>query len=172
MKSLSRIALALGLAVVGGPRAAAQAQPRTEVVFVHPESFTDIKDYYNPTDKGEEAILRRIRNFLVRDTERLVPEGYKLTLNFTDIDLAGDFEPWRGIKWQDIRIYTENYPPTFKFTYSITDSSGRVVRQGTETLRGSGYLLHEPLDSMDTLRYDKDVLNTWARQTLKGLPKA
>jgi len=172
MKSLPWIGLALALAAPGVLRAGAQPQPRTEVVFVHPEAFTDIKDYYNPTDKGQEAILRRLRTFLVRDTEPLLPEGDRLTITFTDIDLAGDFEPWRGVKWQDVRIYTENYPPTFTFTYSVTDSAGRVVRQGTETLRGSGYLLHEPSDTIDTLRYDKDVLDTWARQTLKGLSKA
>ena len=169
MKTFAIISLALALAALGAPRAA--AQDRTEVIFVHPENFIDIKDYYNPTDKGEAAILRRIRTFLIHDTERLVPEGDKLTITFTNIDLAGEFEPWRGVHWQDVRIYTENYPPTFTFTYSVTDSAGRVVRQGSEALRGTDYLLHEPRDTIDTLRYDKDVLDGWALQALKGLSK-
>lgn len=170
MKALTLISLALALAALGAPRA--RARDRTEVLFVHPEAFTDIKDYYNPTDKGEESVLRRIKAFLIRDTGPLVPEGDKLTITFTDIDLAGEFEPWRGVHGEDVRIYTENYPPTFNFTYSVTDTTGRVIRQGTETLRGTGYLLHEPADTIDTLRYDKDVLGAWARQALKGLPKA
>jgi hypothetical protein len=173
MKTMNKtawIGLALALAAVGGTRAV--AKPRTEVVFDHPQTYADIKDYYNPTDKGEESILRRLRTFLVKDTEALLPEGCTLTITFSDIDLAGGFEPWRGVKWQEVRIYSENYPPTFTFSFSVTDASGRVLRQGNETLRDGSYLQHEPTDTLDTLRYDKDVLDAWARRALGGLAKA
>ena len=41
----------------------------------------------------------------------MVPEGDKLTITFTDIDLAGDFEPWRGPQWDEVRIVKAIYPP-------------------------------------------------------------
>ena len=46
---------------------------RTEVVFDHPEKFTDVKDGGNPTDEGRDYILSQIRNYLVECTASLVP---------------------------------------------------------------------------------------------------
>jgi hypothetical protein len=172
MKTMPWLCLTLGLAAAGALGAATAPAPRTEVIFDHPETFTDIKDGYQPTDKGEEAILRRIRTFLVDRTQALIPEGDRLTITFTEINLAGKFEPWRGINWEDVRIYTSNYPPFFKFTYSVTDASGKVIREGSEAIREAGYLIRSTNDSTDSLRYEKDILLEWARTTLRGLPRA
>ena len=99
----------------------------------------------------------------------MVPEGDRLAITFTDIDLAGDFEPWRGPQWSGVRIVKDVYPPAFKFTYAVTDPSGRVVKGGSEDIRDGGFQFRSTIDTTDTLRYEKAVLNDWARSTLRAL---
>jgi len=170
MTTLRLFSSILGLAAAGALSAAGNPAPRTVVVFDHPENFTDVKDGYIPTDKGRDAILRTLRDFLVDRTESLVPKGDTLTITFTDIDLAGEFEPWHNPGY-DIRYLRAVYPPAFKFTYSVTDASGKAVRSGSENIRDINYQMRVTLDLSDPLRYEKDILADWARSALRGLPK-
>lgn len=171
MKALRLLPMALGMALTLAARAADLPVPtvRVNVIFDHPENFTDVKDSNMPTDSGRDAILSRLREFLVREASRTLPAGDDLTITFTDIDLAGDFEPWRGPQWDEVRVVKDIYPPAFKFTYSITDSSGKVLKQGTENIRDLNFQTRLVLDTSDTLRYEKDILKDWVRATIRGL---
>jgi hypothetical protein len=171
MKALRLFPLALGIALTLAARAAdlQGSAARVDVVFDHPENFTDVKDANFPTDSGRNAILSRIREFLVREATRYLPAGDDLTITFTDIDLAGDFEPWRGPQWDDVRVVKDIYPPAFKFSYSVTDASGKVLKQGSENIRDLNFQSRLVLDTSDTLRYEKDILKDWVRANLKGL---
>jgi hypothetical protein len=175
MKTLRLFSAAVGLFAAGALRAsdAAQAAPRTEVIFDHPENFTDVRDGSNPTDRGRDAILGKIRDYLVNRTAPLLPEGGTLKVTFSDIHLAGDFEPWRGAQWSDVRIIRSIYPPAFKFTYSVTDLSGKVLKEGSEDIRDVDFQLRTGLDveDGDPLGYEKQALDDWARSTLGGLRK-
>jgi hypothetical protein len=173
MKTFRLLSAALGLLVACALHAAnpPKPAPRTEVIFDHPENFTDVKDGEFPTDRGRDGILARIREHLVERTASLVPEGDRLTITFTDIDLAGDFEPWRGPQWSEIRVVKTIYPPAFKFSYKVADSSGRVIRQGSEDIRDLNFQMRAVLDATDTLGYEKDILDDWARSTLGDLRK-
>jgi hypothetical protein len=170
MKTLRLFSAALGLLAAFAIRAA--AAPRTEVIFDHPENFTDVKDRMSPTDKGRDEILSQIREHLVDRTSRLVPDGYTLTITFSDIRLAGEFEPWRGPQWDDVRIIKDIYPPSFKFTYSVTDPAGRVVKSGKESIQDLDFQMRVTLDTSDPLRYEKQILDDWASGTLRDLKKA
>lgn len=177
MKSLRLIPLLLGIAAGCALPAdtASKAAPRTIVIFDHPENFTDVKDGYVPSDKGRDSILSRIREFLVSRADLLLPEGYRMTVTFSDIDLAGEFEPWHGVQWENVRIIKPIYPPALKFNYSVTDPSGKVVKEGSENIRDMAFQMRllTPYDgSTDNLAYEKDILNDWARSTLRGLKKA
>lgn len=171
MKSLSVFTSVLGLAAACALPAANSPAPRTVVVFDHPENFTDIKDAYVATQKGQEAILSDLREYLVHVTEPLVPGGYKLTVTFTNIDLAGEYEPWHSPMYQDVRMLRDIYPPAFKFTYAVTDPAGKVVRSGSQDIRDVAYQMRVTLDLTDPLRYEKDILSEWARSALQGLKK-
>jgi hypothetical protein len=174
MKPTLLLIAALGLAAGASPAPAAVPPdaPRAVVIFVHPEKFTDIKDRNFPTPGGETAILNDLRDFLVHEAKYRVPAGDKLTLTFTDIDLAGDFEPWRGPRFEDIRIIKDIYPPDFKFSYVLTDASGHVVKQGTEDLRDLAFEMQATIDTIDSLHYDKGVLSDWMRSCLRGVRTA
>jgi hypothetical protein len=171
MKILRLMPLALGMALAGNIHAAdiATHPARTEVVFDHPEKFTDVKDSDLPSDKGRDEILSRIRTFLVSRATPLLPAGDALKITFTDIDLAGDFEPWRGSQWSDVRVVKQIYPPAFKFGWAVTGPSGRVVKQGSEDIRDLNFQTRITLDTSDPLRYEKDILGDWTSSTLRGL---
>jgi len=176
MKPITPILMAL-LGFAGGcatQQASVPAAPaRTEVVFDHPEKFADVRDNISPTDRGRDEILARIRSYLVEHTTPMVPDGFKLTIVFTDIHLAGDFEPWRGAQWDGVRIIKNIYPPYFRFSYTVTDPKGRVVKEGKEDLRDLDFMttgLQYPTD--DALHYEKDVLDDWAHTTLRDIKKA
>src|SRR5580658_7307825 len=67
--------------------AAVESAPRAESIFDHPDKFTDVRDFNTPTDRGRDAILGQIRDYMVRQSKYYVPEGCKLTVTFTDIHL-------------------------------------------------------------------------------------
>jgi hypothetical protein len=165
---------ATALAVLAaGPLApaapAAEAPARTTVAFDHPEKFTDVKDGSTPTDRGEAYLLKQIDEFVVRLGDRILPPGDRLAITFQDIDLAGEFEPWRGPGWDNVRIVKEIYPPRFKFTYAVTDPAGQVVKQGRENITDLEFDLQPMLDNQDPLRYEKAFLGTWMRTNLGRL---
>ena len=140
-------------------------------MFDHPENFTDVKDSSPPTERGRDEILGQIRDYLVAQAASLLPDGDRLTITFSDIDLAGDFEPGRGPRFNEVRIVKDIYPPAMRFTYSVTDAAGRVVKSGTENLRDLDFQMGVVLDTNDSLRYEKHMLGDWIRRTLGGLKK-
>jgi hypothetical protein len=173
MKTLRKAIATLGFAAAFSLQAAPAAPaPRVEVAFDHPEKFTDIKDAYVPSDKGQQAILDQIRDYIVSRATPLVPEGYKFTITFSDIDLAGEYEPWRGPEWGMVRIIKPVYPPAFRFTYTVTDRTGKVVRQGSEFIRDVSFQFRAVLDLTDGLRYEKAALEDWIRFHLADLKGA
>jgi hypothetical protein len=169
MKNLRLFSALLGLASCAVFATAAKAAAHVDVVFDHPENFTDVKDRAMPTDKGRDSILYNIRTFVVDRASQQLPSGDSLRITFTDIDLAGDFEPQRGARWDDVRIVKPIYPPAFKFTYSVTDASGRVVKEGTENIRDMTFDTRITFDRDDPLHYEKDILGDWMRSNLRNL---
>jgi hypothetical protein len=155
-----------GLAAIGTALAAdapAKADARMEVIFSQPEKFTDVRDAYNGTDKGRDGILDQIRDYLVSRADYYVPAGGKLTVTFTDIDLAGDFEPWRGSEGMDIRIVKEIYPPRMDLKFQLTGPDGAVIKEGTRQLRDLTFMANLSIHQNDALRYDKALLDGWLK---------
>jgi Protein of unknown function (DUF3016) len=146
----------------------AKAPARTEVIFEKPETFTDVKDGDFGTDKGRDGILAEIRSFIVDRAEKALPAGQKLVVTFTDIDLAGDYEPWRGPQVSDVRIVKSIYAPRFKFSFKVTDAAGKTVKEGNEDIRDLAFDMRLTLDRQDPLRFEKDILKDWISSTLSA----
>jgi Protein of unknown function (DUF3016) len=169
MKTKFAVAAAL-LAVVCAPvfpadsTVSAEAGARVEVTFVNPEKFTDVKDSDFGTERQREDILALLKEFLVERAPKFLPEGQVLAVTITDIDMAGDFEPWRGPKFSDVRIVKDLYPPRIDLAFKVTDASGAVVKEGTQKLRDMSFQMSAtPAFSSDSLRYEKALLDGWLR---------
>lgn len=178
MKTHTLLTVAVGLAAFGvlqaAPPPAQSAPARVQVVYTHPENFTDASsDSYNSAS-GRAEVLGSLKDFLVRRGGTLLPAGYRLSLDFTDIKLAGAYEWWHGPRFDDVRIIRSIYPPRFDFAYTVTDAAGKVVKQGQETLTDLNFQMNEglTLDRSDPLYIEKGLLGDWLRDTLAGLGHA
>lgn len=160
------ITAVFGLAAVGAICAgdAPKPAPRAEVAFVHPENFTDVKDDMIGTEKGRDATLGLLREYLVSRSGHYVPEGQLLTVTVTDVDLAGEFEPWHGGNSQDIRIVKDIYAPKIDLSFKLADASGKVLQEGTRQLRDLAFLMKLSINRDDPLRHEKTLLDDWLRR--------
>jgi hypothetical protein len=153
-------ALAAASAVVSG-YAAAVTNARAEVIFSQPEKFTDVRDAYSASDKGREANLNLIRDYIMTRANKYVPDGQKLTITFTDIDLAGDFEPWRGPEGMDIRVVKDIYPPRMDLEFKLTSTDGAVIKEGKRQLRDLAFMSKLSINTNDSLRFEKALIDDW-----------
>jgi hypothetical protein len=162
-----RLGLLFGLCAVGALLAADSSPARVTVVFSHPEKYADLKDGFsdNENERGSERYLPFIQEYLEREAGRRLPAGQQLTVTFTDIDLAGDFEPWRGIQFDDVRIVKDLYVPRLVFAFKVTDATGKVLKEGERKLVDLGFQMRITAGFRDDqLRYEKDMLGNWLRE--------
>jgi len=166
------IATLLGLAPVLALRAAeTRTDARADVMFFEPLKFTDVKDSYMG-DYERTTYLDQIRDHVIEQAKYYVPEGYHLSVTFTDIDMAGDFEPWRGPRWDDVRIVKDIYPPRIQLSFRLTDAQGNVVKQGKRDLKDLAFLMKITMSFRDdSVRHEKALLDDWLRSEFPRLPK-
>lgn len=145
---------------------APKPESRISVVFVEPEKFTDLK--YDSMDDYSPALLEQIYQFMVETGERYVPAGMRLEIKVTDISLAGKFEPWRGPRFDNVRIVRSIYPPCFKLEFTLTDARGNVVKSGKREIRDLGFDMRMAWPPRDYLRYEKDMLRDWFHDEFKS----
>lgn len=170
---VSVLSLATGLSLhAANPKTPNGSNDRADVTFFEPEKFTDAADSYQG-DVSRSGYLYELRDHVLRSAKSLVPAGYKLSVTFTDIDLAGEFEPWRGARADDIRIVKEIYPPKIDLAFRITDAQGNVVKEGRRQLRDLNFMMKLTMASpSDSLRHEKQMLDDWMRSEIPQPPKA
>ncbi len=166
----SRLTLVLLLALTsfGFARADQAAASRVEVNFSNPENFTDVKDsFQGTTDSRRDAILDEIKDYIVRRASARLPEGQHLSVTITDVDLAGDFEPWRGPSSQDVRVIKDIYTPKIDLSFTLTDASGKVVSEGNRKLRDLSFNMKTTTSNRNDPRvYEKALIDDWLRDDL------
>jgi len=143
-----------------------QTDKRVEVIFDHPEKFADIKGDSMNSPKGRDVMLDQIRDILETAGTGIVPAGQKLTMTFTDIDLAGEYEPWRSGPMSDVRIIKDIYSPRFVFSYKLTDAAGAVLKEDKVDLRDLTFMMRVTISRDEPLRFEKDILVDWIRSVV------
>ena len=167
----------LGAAAMGGLRAADNSNSnssRVDVVFSHPDKFTDAARAQRGSDFGLDQNLAEIRHFVVSRAESMIPQGDKLTVTFTDIDLAGEYEPWRTPgRGGDVRIVKDIYTPKMDLSFKLTDENGNVIKQGTRHLTNMTFMMDilPPDLRNEPLAYDKELLLNWLHNDFSNLRK-
>ena len=142
---------------------------RISVVFVKPEQFTDVRRAdFKP---NSEAILDTIAKFMQEMGEEILPPDMNLDIRVTDIDLAGNFEPWRGPQSDQVRITNQLYPPRIVLEFRVIGPRGQVIQSSKRELTDLDYQRRTFYPMDDYLRYEKDLLRHWFREEfgkLKG----
>jgi hypothetical protein len=140
---------------------------RISVVFVKPQRFTDVKRAdFKP---NSEAILDAIAGFMQATGEEILPAHMNLDVRVTDIDLAGNFEPWRGPQSDQVRITNQLYLPRFALEFRVIDARGQIILSGKRNLTDLNYQLRTFYPVDDYLRYEKDLLRHWFREEIGKL---
>jgi hypothetical protein len=161
----------LGAATAFSLQAAPQKSPngsndRAEVIFFEPEKFADASDSWQG-DVVRAGYLDELKTHILTQSKSFVPAGYKLQVTFTEIDMAGEFETWRGPSADRVRIVKESYPPRIDLAFRITNAEGAVVQEGRRELRDNNFMMKLTLASRnDPLRHEKEMIDTWLRQEL------
>jgi hypothetical protein len=165
MKTLRLLLAVLGLASCGALRAAdTKPAPRIDIVYVNPEKFTDVRDSLYGTDKGRDQYLQVLKENIESQADKFIPAGQHLALRITDVKMAGDFEPWRGPKFMDVRIIKDIYPPRINLEFNLTDAGGKTLKKGERQITDINFMATiNNYFPDDTLRYEKQLLDDWFR---------
>jgi hypothetical protein len=143
---------------LGAPRGTVNIQ------YVQPSKFTDFSIYGRDYQWSASYFSTQISDDLAPVLERKVPGG-KLTLTFTDIDLAGHY---RGRGGSDVRIVRgEIRPARMSFAFLLQDSAGRTLANGSTRITDNSSqssLAHHPRRSTP-LYYEKRMLERWLKSS-------
>lgn len=147
--------------------AAADATARVAVDFVDPEKFTDMR--YSEAERYSPAILLQLQRYIVETAAYALPEPLRLEIRITDVDLAGDFELFRGPVRDQVRVIKGIYPPRIALEFRAVDVAGQAVTEGKRDLTDIDYQMRVVYPPDDYLRYEKDLLRDWLRAELASL---
>lgn len=136
--------------------------------FGDPEQFADFEYAQTRRTISTEFFSKEIIQELQRSLKKSFSEGAVLTLDFEDIDLAGGFEPWQRIPFDDVRIFKDRYPPSAEFSFRLVDKNGVVLAEGNKKLRDFGYQDRSSRRTgpTDPFYYERRMLERWIQNTL------
>jgi hypothetical protein len=146
--------------------ASVSAEPANiPINFVQPEKFTDFRIQGRQEIVSAGIFREQVSAYLSPIVAKRFP-GDTLTLKFTDIDLAGRIDPSKTRKLPNVRIDRNMASPLrMYFDYTLTDSHGKILASGSQSLVDADYLYRYNYYSnqakSDTLFYEKATLNRW-----------
>lgn len=145
--------------------------PPPDNVSVHysdPQQFTETKRSFGVHLIDADAYLKPLKAYIAQRASRILAPGQRLDIEVTDVDLAGEYEPWHGPRFNDIRIIKSIYPPRIDLHFILYGADGKVLREGKRMLRDMSFLDRGSAHDQDSLRYEKSLIDQWLR---KGIDK-
>jgi len=144
------------------------AEPAAAVTvdFVDTDNFTDFTNSYSFPDRGQDKIIENLSEYITTRAERKLPAGFSLQVVVTDVDMAGEFEPWRSSSSSDVRIVKDLYPPRINLSFRVVNAQGAVVAEGNRKLRDMGFMYSGRALDSDPLKYEKKLLDRWISREL------
>lgn len=159
------------LCVSAGIFSAALRAGEVAVVWQDPEKYADVETD-DLDQQAFQAKLFRTLESAFREQAGGLPEGGKLAVTVTDLDLAGERRISNDGDYQ--RVVKEGYFPKMTLDYTLTDAAGTVQsqRQAME-FRDLGFF-----DASSSMRanqsphafyYETEMIRHWFRDTLGGV---
>ncbi len=131
------------------------------VAYVHPEAYTDARDWNRDTDENLKTLTEHFQWL----GQKYLPPDQRLQIEVLDVDLAGSLRP--SSRWGMVRVVGKPLDwPQIKLRYRL-ESNGKLLASGEESLSDMAYALH--LDSYtgrQPLSQEKRMLKTWFRSRL------
>lgn len=145
------------------------AQGPVSVAWTDPAGFAEFRFSRNRWAAAQGNWLRDLAEHMRDRAEQVLSAGQRLELTIVDVDLAGDYEPFRDPRMQDARIVRDSYPPRMTVEFRHLDAAGNVIAEGQRQLADLGFLTHgSPARSNDPLRFEKRMVDSWLRNEFSG----
>ncbi|GAB2554956.1 DUF3016 domain-containing protein [Rhodanobacter koreensis] len=150
----------------------ARAAPPPDNVDVH---YRDSQHFTETTrDVGvhlidADAYLKPLKAYIAERASRVLAPGQRLDIEVTDVARAGEYEPWRGPRFNDVRIIKDIYPPRIDLDFTLYGADGKVLNKGSRKLRDPAFLNHNFANDQDPLRYEKSLIDLWLRKGAEKL---
>ena len=152
------------LALSGAVAGTAPSTPGIQILYDHPQHFTDFRLQGRTETDTTRIFAEAISGRLSRELAKGLPDTH-LTLEFTDIDLAGRYELWRGPQFYNIRFYRDFTPLRLDFRYTLTDSRGKILASGTKQVYEAYYQYYHEYEitfiGQNPAYYELQALETW-----------
>jgi hypothetical protein len=171
------LASAVAISAFAGPasngRSASKVanSPNVRIEFVDPKRFTDIRIHDFNEFKSAKIFSDEMTAALSPVVAKAAP-GCTLVLQFTDIDLGGRYEPWKGPQQSQIRYERQWLPLRMTFNYSLVDSRGKTISRGTKSISDTLYLGYSAIGNFkfiwDYLYYEKRDLTRWVESNISA----
>ena len=136
----------------------AHAAGNVEVQWLEPAQYSDAG-----RSTAERERVMQILGEHLQKLGRLLPYGQLLKLQVTDLDLAGEIEPFR---WHQLRVLRGGADwPRMSLRYALS-AEGRTLKSGEAQLQDMGYSFSRRADD---LGYEKRMVEQWFRAEFSGL---
>ncbi|WP_456406338.1 DUF3016 domain-containing protein [Thiolapillus sp.] len=129
----------------------------------------DYKDVVASSGSQEEFQAKTFKELedTIRELASSLPEGQKLEMTVTDLDLAGDVRlTGARTQHQDVRVVKDMYPARMTFHYRLLDASGKVLKEGDEKLQGRATSVGMRTSSSGPLEIEKRMLRSWFKHNI------
>jgi len=126
------------------------------IQYVRPESFTDFRIQGRDVQTSASTFTREVTQALEPVMRSQFP-GDRLTLQFTNIDLAGRSS--QGPR--SVRVVRSRTPARLWFNYLLRDQSGKTVATGSQTLTTSSVSTRGGSGPVPS---ETEVLQRWLRR--------
>lgn len=148
--------------VLAAAALSAQAAGTVTVNFVDPAHFADAGRWQPERERNTKSLAEYMQR---RFAPRLA-DGQTLTIDVTDLDLAG----WErmGVR-SDLRVLRGGADwPRIALRWTLSEN-GRTVKAGQDDLADMNYLMRQPPAQTD-LPYEKRLLADWFQQRFEPQP--
>lgn len=144
------------------------------VQWTDPAEFSDLRFSGSRWDAERGDWVADLARHVQHRAGTRLPPGQTMDVTITDIQRAGGFEPWLGPNYSHVRMMRDIYPPRMTLQVRITGADGQVLAEGERSLSNLNYLRSSPpsLNSNDSLRHEKRMIDDWLRRELPLDPGA
>ncbi|MCI4568456.1 DUF3016 domain-containing protein [Lysobacter sp. CFH 32150] len=137
-------------------------QGTVSVRWNDPAQFTEIKYSHNRWEARRGNWVEQLAIYLRDRAQKRLPAGERLDVDILDVQRAGNYEPWRGIAFNDVRVIRDIYPPRITLSFKRIGANGQVIAQGERKLSDMGFLTGSTtVWNSDPLRYEKTMIDRW-----------
>lgn len=139
--------------------AAASAAAEANVSYINASEMTDVPRHYKDLETMEFNFTE-----LFKKLSQKLPAGQVLSVEFLDIDLAGDVFP--RVPVRDIRVTKGQADwPRIHLRYRI-EQDGKVIHSGEKKLADPNYQMSVNMYQQELYGYEKQMLENWFRKEI------